>query len=136
MLLCDAADEVGGKLYVMGGGWTHLLRANEPSSMALAIVVAVPWEQANQTHRLTTMLMTEDGEHVTQDGQPIEAGGRFEVGRPAGMKKGSDLNSVFAFSFHGIQLGVGGYVWELRINDTTMARAPFRVGSLGGLERE
>jgi hypothetical protein len=127
MLLCDAADEVGGKLYVMGGGWTHTGAVNEPTSMALALVISVPWDETNKEHQLKTVLITADGETVIQDGRAVASEGTFEMGRPPRVKQGSALNVPLAFSYHGLTLKQGGYVWEVRINGDAKARTPFWV---------
>ncbi len=41
MMLCDAAAVADGKLYVHGGGWTHLWAPDTPTNMALAVLIAV-----------------------------------------------------------------------------------------------
>jgi len=61
MLLCDYAEELGGKLYIMGAGWSQLRTPYQPSNMALAIKLSVPWTQANEPHNLAIRLVTEDG---------------------------------------------------------------------------
>ena len=48
ILLADAAEAVNGKLYVLGGGWS--ITGPDPSPMALAIKIEVPWDQSNQPH--------------------------------------------------------------------------------------
>jgi len=131
MLLCDAAEEVGGKLYILGGGWSFLHRPDVPTSMALAIKVAVPWNETNKAHTLRAQLLTDDGEPVDADGEAIEATGNFEVGRPPGVKPGSDLDAPFVVPFQ-LALPAGGYVWELEIDGEPTARTPFRV--LDGVE--
>jgi hypothetical protein len=129
MLLCDAAEAVGGKLYVMGGGWTHSSAAGQPTTMALAILVGVEWDETNQTHHIEAKLLTEDGVQVSAvQGQPVASTGTFEVGRPAGAKKGATLYSPFTLTFAGVVLRAGGYVWELEINGNPVARTPFSVG--------
>jgi hypothetical protein len=127
MLLCDAAETVGGKLYVLGGGWTHLLTPGQPVNMALAVVVAVPWTETNKRHPLEVRLLTDDGETVSVNDVPVQAGGQIEVGRPIGIKPGSDLNAVLAFGFNGVVLEPGGYVWQLSISGVPEARTPFWV---------
>ena len=42
MLLCDAAQQQGGKLYILGGGWTTINFQQVPFNMALAIKLAIP----------------------------------------------------------------------------------------------
>ena len=127
LLLCDAAEEVGGKLYVLGGGWALLHAPNTPLNMALAILISVPWDQANRQHEVEAVLMTEDGERVQVEGQEIAASGQFEAGRPPGLKPGMDLNVPIALKFNGIALAPGGYRWEVAIDGAQQAIAPFRV---------
>jgi hypothetical protein len=128
MLLCDWAEAVNGKLYAQGGGWTHLIMPTErPRSMAVGLVIAVPWNDANQRFPLELRLQTEDGEQVSMGDQEVKAPGQIEVGRPAGVKPGSDLNAVLAYNFHGLVLPAGGYVWRLTIGDEPSGRTPFWV---------
>jgi len=117
VVLCDSARVAEGKLYVLGGGWTHVV-AQSPLELALAVVIAVPWGDANRRHPLTVALKDEDGQSI-------------EVGRPPGIKPGIDLNAVMVFRFGGLLLAPGGYVWELTVGDTT-EKAPFWV--IGGHE--
>src|SRR5690349_10370980 len=60
MLLCDFAQEVGGKLYIVGGGWSKVFDIGQPMNMALAIKLWVPWNAANQPTQLAIELRTED----------------------------------------------------------------------------
>jgi hypothetical protein len=86
LLLCDAAEEVGGKLYILGGGWALLQAPDTPLNMALAILIAVPWDQANEEHDVEAVLVTDDGERVQIEAQEVSASGQFEAGRPPGLK--------------------------------------------------
>jgi hypothetical protein len=129
MLLCDSAQAVEGKLYILGGGWTHLFTPNAPANMSLAILIAVPWNEANRRHDIRASLSTEDGSPVEMEGKPMVAQVQFEVGRPPGLKPGTQINTPLAFNLQGLVLEAGGYVWELHINDNLEARRPFRVES-------
>lgn len=131
MLLCDAADAVGGKLYIIGGGWSQILAPNAPVNMALAVKLAVPWDQANERISIQASLLTEDGKPVDLGEGPFSAGGELEVGRPPGLKRGTPLDAPFVLNFAGLVLIPGGYVWELEIDNQVKARAPFRVLSQG-----
>ena len=89
LLLCDHAEAVGGKLYINGGGWNVLLRPGVPVNVSLAILIEVPWDEANTQHRLRAYLLTEDGAAVGGAfGEPLQVDGEFEVGRPPGVKPG------------------------------------------------
>jgi hypothetical protein len=114
-------------LVTLGGGWTHAGVADRPFSMALGVVVGVPWDRTNELHVLRATLVTDDGEPVQMGDVPVEAGTEMELGRPPGLKRGTQLNAVLAFQFNGVVLPAGGYVWELWIGDESYARAPFWV---------
>jgi hypothetical protein len=44
------------------------------------------------------------------------------------VKPGTSLNQPMVFKFDGIALPAGGYVFEMSIDGTVLARTPFRVG--------
>lgn len=126
ILLADFAQVADGKLYILGGGWS-VARFAGPAQMALAIRVLVPWDQANERHALKLDLRRQDGQHFLIDDQPIELGGEFDVGRPAGVPRGSELDALFAFSVGGFSLPPGSYYWQLFIDDEPAQRASFRI---------
>jgi hypothetical protein len=127
MLLCDAAEAVGGKLYVLGGGWSILAKTQPTANMSLAVKLSVPWSRSNERIHFEARLITDQGEHVEQEGEPVLAEGNLELGRPPGLRPGTPLDATFVLNFHGLNLSTGGYVWELRIDDAAAARVPFQV---------
>jgi hypothetical protein len=133
MLLCDAADAVGGKLYIHGGGWSQLLLPDFAVPMALAVKLEVPWHEANDPHRVVARLVDADGEQVLipgPDDQPVPViqDVTVETGRPPGLVPGVAIDAPLALKFWGLALPAGSYVWELEVDATVEARAPFRVG--------
>lgn len=136
LLLCDYAEAVNGKLYVMGGGWNILFAPGQPVSMSVAAVVAVPWDRTNQSHELTLQLLTDDGGAVEMEEQPVEVTGEFELGRPPGIKPGSSLNAPFVWTFAGLVLEAGGYEWKLTIGGDPVASRPFSVAHPPGFTAE
>lgn len=126
LLLCDYAEEVGGKLYIMGGGWTQAT-ANAPLQISLALNLLIPWDQTNVTHRLDARLVTQDGEEVTIDGNPVLIEGQVEVGRPAGTKPGMAMATPLAFRVGGLVLEPGLYRWDVRVNEQVVATASFEA---------
>lgn len=122
ILLADAAQAVGGKLYILGGGWS--ITGPDPVPMAIAIKIEVPWNDANTLHRLQLALLDEDGQSVmvpTPTGeQPVEIPATFEVGRPTGLQPGTPLDVVLALNLGPFSLRPGSrYVWRCSINDNS-----------------
>jgi hypothetical protein len=122
LLLADAAQAVGGKLYILGGGWSII--GPDPSPMAIAIKIEVPWTEANVRHGLRLALFDEDERPVvipTQTGeQPFEFHIPFEVGRPAGLQAGTPLDVTLAINMGPFPLQPGSwYVWRCFINDAS-----------------
>lgn len=110
MLLADAAQEVGGKLYVLGGGWS-IINAG-PTNFAIAVYMQTPWDQANRRHTFRLELLDADGRQVLlpqPDGEerPFLIEGHHEAGRPAGLKPGTPLDGAFAIQFAGVRLPPG-----------------------------
>jgi hypothetical protein len=122
LLLCDAAQAVNGKLYILGAGWN--LTGPQPIPSALAIQIDVPWDQANRRHKIVLKLVTDDGTPVTAptpDGnRPVEIDAGFEVGRPAGHKPGTPLSVVLALNIGPLQLQPESrFEWRCEINGET-----------------
>jgi len=127
MLLCDYAEELGGKLYVMGGGWSRI-SLNQPISMALAIKLSVPWNETNRPHDVVVRLVNADHDTMKNEaGQDIGIVGKVELGRPPGVRPGSDLDAPLALRFQGLPLEAGTYVWELLVDGNILESTPFEV---------
>jgi hypothetical protein len=129
MMLADAAQEVNGKLYVLGGGWSVTGPVLPP--MALALKLDVPWSAANQAHEFLLVLVDADGHPVRVGGDDadVRAGGTFEVGRPQGLPAGTDIDFAFAVTVPSLPLAAGRYAWQLWIDGETSEdwQRPFQV---------
>jgi hypothetical protein len=128
MLLCDYAESIGGKLYVMGGGWTACTPG--PRNMAVAIRILVPWDEANVRHEIALMLQDENGQTIAlgEPAHPVCHRGDFEVGRPPGVPAGIELEFTTVMGFVGLPLEPdSGYRWQLEIDGKPVARASFRT---------
>jgi len=128
LLLCDYAESVNGKLYIMGGGWTMCPAG--PRSMAVAVRIDVPWSDTNTKHQVALFLQDAEGNRVVlgEPPQPVEATGDFEVGRPPGIPQGSEMNFTAVFGFLGLPLDANaGYRWQLEINGEPSGHASFRT---------
>jgi hypothetical protein len=129
ILLCDFAEAVNNKLYMMGAGFSAVL-APRPVSMSLAVRIEVPWNATNQQHKLHIGLETGDGHPVADpesNSDQVAAEAEFGVGRPMGVPPGSALPQAMAFRIEGLDIPSGSYVWVVKINDSEVARAPFVV---------
>lgn len=122
MLLADAAQAVGGKLYVLGGGWS--VTGPGPATMAIAMKIDVPWDQTNLAHQWVLDLLDEDGSPVRipapEGDQAVRINGNFEVGRPAGLVQGSPIDLPLAINIGPLPLPAGTRcVWRLAIDGAT-----------------
>ncbi len=133
MLLADFAQVADGKLTVVGGGWS--LTGPEPVPFGIAILVRVPWDQANAVHTMRLELLDADGQAVTTETDDEEAPVvffddiAFEVGRPAGIKPGTALDFPIAINSGPLPLEPGLYEWRLSIDGEVDEdwRLPFTV---------
>lgn len=123
LLLADYAQVAEGKLTIVGGGWS--MTGPDPAPFGIAVLVHVPWDQANQVHTMRLELLDADGGPVTMatdDGdEPIVFldDAPFEVGRPAGLKPGTPLDFPLALNSSPIPLPAGRYEWRLSIDGKT-----------------
>jgi hypothetical protein len=133
MLLADFAQVSDGKLTVVGGGWS--MTGPEPVPFGIAILIRVPWDQANRLHTLRLELLDADGHPIlmeTDDGEaPVIFFDdlEFEVGRPAGLKPGTPLDFPLAVNSGPLPLEPGLYEWRLSIDGEIDEdwRLPFTV---------
>jgi len=120
LLLADSAQAVAGKLYILGGGWSVI--GPDPSPMAIAVKVEVPWDQTNTKHMLRLELLDADGQPVIPPGaeEGLFVEGEFEVGRPPGLKQGTPIDMPFAVNLGPIPLEPDSrYSWLLSIDGKT-----------------
>ena len=85
LLVADRAEAVGGKLYLMGGGFDRVGVTTFPANanFDVAMGAMVDYNETNEPH--TFELRLEDVDNSVVLG-PI--GGQLEVGRPPGMAPG------------------------------------------------
>lgn len=118
MMLCDSAQASNGKLFVLGGGLSVI--GPKPQLLALAIHVSVPWDRANIAHEWRVDLIDEDGRPARIGERAISVNGRFEAGRPAGLRPGTPLGVSLAINLSAVPLRRGvGYSFVLYINGDT-----------------
>jgi hypothetical protein len=116
MLLCDSAQALNGRLFLLGGGLSVV--GPKPQPLAIAIHVMVPWDRANIPHTWKLDLVDEDGRPVMMGDKPVSVTGQFEAGRPAGLRAGTPLGVALAINLTALRLKPGvGYSFVFGIDD-------------------
>ncbi len=120
LILCDAAqtDALTGKLHMLGAGWTTVGTPTPPH--AVALMVQVPWDRANEKLPIRLELLSADGHPVLIPGPtgslPVLQEAELEVGRPPGVARGSALSASFALNIGPLPLSLGRYEWRARVD--------------------
>lgn len=125
-ILSDHADLVGGKLYLMGGGWDTFHAPQTPFQlrMAIALGVRLGWEDTNQPVPVRIRIEDDDGNEL------VRADGTLNVGRPSHLPPGSTQLAQMTAILPANIPTFGGY--RVRIvagegEDTDDLAIPFRV---------
>lgn len=122
VILCQSAvvDSAIGTLHMLGAGWS--VTGTPTSAQAVALLIKVPWDRANQQLHIKVELVTEDGAVVSLPGpagaQQIVAQADLEVGRPPGVAAGTPLDAAMALNFMPMPLQPGRYQWRVDIAGT------------------
>ena len=130
VILCDAAvADPAGKLHMLGAGWS--LTGSPTAPQAVAMLIKIPWDRANQRIKLSLRLLDPDGRQISLTGIdgsliPIGHEGEIEAGRPPRAAPGSMLDAALAVSVPPMPLMPGRYEWRLDIGDQTFSE-PFTV---------
>jgi hypothetical protein len=127
LLLADWAEAINGKLYIQGGGWTHVNTAAGPLNIAVAAVVYIGWDEANEKHKITFRLVDADGQVVIDpsDDKPVVLETVLEMGRPPGLAKGSELAAPIAIGMSGLILSPGRYRYIVERDDEPLESVSF-----------
>ncbi len=128
LIVADAAQVAGGKLYLLGGGW-DLVQPAAPfpydQRIAIALSLLVPWNETNRPHALKVAVEDEDG------GVLHQLDGQVEVGRPAGLQLGQAQRMQVAIE-GAIRLQRSGtYVVSVTIDGEAAGRTRFTVAPPG-----
>lgn len=126
MLLADAAEAIGGKLYALGAGWDATFVPNLPGPpikpFALALGITVPYSHTNRKFSLTIELVDADG---TQVSNTVQIG--LESGRPPGLTPGTPQNMPLAFTMAPVFPAAGRYTVFARIDGDVKNHVSFDV---------
>ena len=134
LILADAAQIVGGKLYLMGGGWDNLIvNTRFPFDQRLAVAASfqIDWNETNEPHNVAV-------EITTADGQTLAAfGGKVEAGRPPGIPIGQAQRAQLAAEVTLPIAGPGTYEITVRVPGQDPTQIHFNVvaGPFLGLQR-
>jgi hypothetical protein len=92
LILADAAQVVGAKLYLLGGGWDRLT-VNRPfpvdQRLGIAVSMLVGWNETNRKHDFEVEIVSEDPSTEVPKSL-VKVGGQCEIGRPPGIQAGQD----------------------------------------------
>ena len=128
LILADAAQVVGNKLYLLGGGWDVLNVTGEfPARQRCGVAASfcVPWNETNQRHNVELRIESQDGNELAK----IQ--GQIEVGRPAGILPGSDQRAQIAADL-GLELkGPGHFVIIGLVEGQELKRVSFTARKAG-----
>lgn len=126
LILGDAAQVLGNKLYLLGGGWDSLVVNTIPANQAVAIAASfrVPWSDTNQPHSVEIEIVNEDNQN---EPPLLRFGAQVEVGRLPGTPPGSDQRTQLAVNGVLTFRSLGNYAVVARVESETGKKLPFRV---------
>ena len=129
MMLADYAEAINGKLYIQGGGWSQIRRSPmDTISFGIAVKMLVGWNEANRKHHVAIALKDEDGVVFKPNGEdPFLVESELEVGRPPGLRAGTDIDAPMAINVGALPIEPGRYILELSIADTVIDSVTFDV---------
>lgn len=135
LILCDFAetDAAGGKVHMLGAGWS--VTGPQPAMQSVVALIKVGWNEANRPVDFVLRLTDGDGAvvHVPAPAgtQALEVTGRMEVGRPAGIPEGSEIDANFVVPLQPLSLTPGQrFTWRLSFGDEEAASESFYVRPL------
>jgi Family of unknown function (DUF6941) len=126
MILADGAQAVGGKLYMLGGGWTHCFIPQFPgrpvAPFAIALGLRVPYHLTNRKFSFALELTDSDGARVGD-----VFAGELEQGRPPGIRAGTDQSILIAVNAAPEFPEPGRYSFNASIDGEPMRSIPFEA---------
>jgi hypothetical protein len=131
LLLADAAQESGGKLSMLGAGWSAIY-APGPAPvvhrhLALAGTISIEWNEANEEIPFEIVLENEDGVAVL----PEPVSGTVIAGRPPFAPKGQPFTLPLVVPFDDLRFEhFGIYCFRFLSNGEEKKRVSFQVAQL------
>jgi hypothetical protein len=131
LLVADGAQAIGGKLYVLGGGWSHLLLpaipGGPPVPFAIAIAMNVPWTQTNRDFNFALDIRDADGQRI---GDGPLAQGQFQQGRPPGLRPGTSQRVMITITPSIEFPAAGRYSFHVLLDDEELGDTAIEVSPL------
>lgn len=125
-LLADGVQAIGGKLFVLGGGWDTIHVQQLPArhhSMAIGTRIRVPWSSEPQTFELAVELVDEDGKAIFPAIRHS-----LTATPPPGVPDGFEHGVVRAFTFNNVPfVRAGEYSFVMTIDGLETGRLRFSV---------
>src|SRR5258708_28243700 len=135
LILCDFAepDPLAGKVHMLGAGWS--VTGPQPAMQSVVALIKIGWNEANRPVDFVLRLTDGDGAVIHVPGlagaQAMEFKGRMEVGRPAGIPEGSEIDASFVVPLQPLALTPGQrFTWRLSFDDEEVASESFYVRPL------
>lgn len=129
IIVADAAQVVGGKLFVLGGGWDRLFVPELPGRptmpFAVAVGIMVPWSMTNRQFEFALELADADGAVVDE-----LVLGQFEVGRPPGLRAGASQRFQIAGPAGPEFPAEGRYVVQCRVDGELVGHTAIEVSTV------
>ena len=125
-VIADYAEIVGGKLYLMGGGWDTTYAAEVPAAVKVAIAVGarIAWNETDHPMPVHITVEDDDGKVL------VSMDGAVTVGRPSGIVPGSAQLAQMAanVTFNAPQFGGYRVMVNAGQGEAAISHAlPFRV---------
>jgi hypothetical protein len=125
-MLADGVQALGGKLFVLGGGWDTLWVRQFPArhpTMGIGMRLRIPWSFSERDFDLAVDLVDEDGASLFQGRKLTQ---KIPFRRPPDLPVGGDVGLVRAFTFSNLPLPKeGGYAFRVLVNDDEVSRLRF-----------
>jgi len=127
IVLADRAEVLGGKLYLMGGGFDRVAVTQLPGAAKfdVAVSVLVDYHETNVQHLFEISCLDPDGGQVFE---PMR--GALEMGRPPGMSVGGAQRAMLVLQGPFTFPAAGEYSWAAKVDDGPTTRVGFRVEQL------
>jgi Family of unknown function (DUF6941) len=124
LILADKAEAIGGKLYLMGGGFDRvwMTAIPGPAQFDVAVGVLVGYGETNQQHSFELRCEDAAGNVVVEAPR-----GAIEVGRPPGMAAGSEQRALLVFGGPFAFREPGEYAWVLALDGQRQSPTRFCV---------